>query len=201
MAEYYLDLATMMGVLQSLGQTGQIEGDLPAASIRGKENLPAGHLTIGVKAGHIYAWTLVGANRQQILAGNERNINTLLRFYAQQRIKWTFVQQPLEQSTLSNAPAPYSPASPSYQSSGQSYPGSREGMSPSGPRGRAQIPYRKQNLTADTLATMPRQHRIVYALVNGVNTVERIYELLPHLSRDDIAQILKELYTSNIISF
>ncbi|GCE06922.1 hypothetical protein [Dictyobacter aurantiacus] len=203
MAEYYLDMATMIGVLQSLGQTGQIEADLAAISLRGRESLPAGHLVIGVKAGRIYAWALLGANGQQILSGTEQNVNALLRYYGQQRIRWTFVQQTLEQSASLHAGPPDYQVSPSYQPSRPPYAAgnSSHGGSPAGSQGRAQVPYRKQNLAANMLATMPRQHRLIYALVNGVNTVERICELLPSLSHSDIVQILKELYSSNIISF
>ncbi|GLV60272.1 hypothetical protein KDH_70920 [Dictyobacter sp. S3.2.2.5] len=203
MAEYYLDMATMIGVVQSLGQTGQIEADLAASSLRGRDNLPAGHLVIGVKAGRIYAWALLRENGQQILTGTEQNVSGLLRYYGQQRIRWTFVQQTHEQSASLHIAPPNYQASPPYQlpRSSSASGNSQHGGSSAGSHGRAQIPYRKQNFASDVLATMPRQHRLVYALVNGVNTVERIYELLPSLSHSDITRILKELHSSNVISF
>jgi hypothetical protein len=46
---------------------------------------------------------------------------------------------------------------------------------------------------------MPRQYRRVYALINGVNDVERIKSLLSALPPATIEAILRELQTHGLI--
>ena len=96
----------MVSVLRSLGQSGQLETDLPAQ--RGKER--GGHLTISVKDGQILHWQL--ATAQGLAAsGKEDELRPLSRSY-QKRLHWHFF--PLRPSGAVNPGlfSQYSPALP-----------------------------------------------------------------------------------------
>jgi hypothetical protein len=203
----------MVSVLQSLGQSGQLETDLPAQ--RGKER--GGHLTISVKDGHILYWQLTTA-QGLATSGREAELRPLSRSY-QMRLHWHF--SPLRPSgatntgsfsqysparpptvitqPLSNAlPAQSSPSqsSPAWSSPSQSSPAWENYNSINGDQ---RIPQRLQLILSDKLAEMPRRYRAVYALVNGANSVEHIARLLPSMDRQSIITILQELANRSLI--
>lgn len=205
MAEYYLDLVTMVEVLQSLGQTGQIEANLPATSQKGWGSVQPSHLTLGIEDGRILFWVLLGANGEHILSGSQNDIGILSKFYSM-RIKWKFTQTVLPASSTSGSFSQFSPArdsgdpSRNRETSPTSMELSQPGFTSNPSHSRARVPRRVHALSAEYLTSMPRQYRMIYALINDVNSVERIIQLTPALSPDTIRMILHELQSRGIIA-
>lgn len=203
MAEYYLDLMTMIAALQSLGQTGQVEADLSATPQKGRGRVQPGYLTLTIKDGQVLSWVLMGANGEQILSGSEDDIGTLNRLYPM-RIKWKFTQMVLPASSTSGLYSQFSP-SLDWENTSRSRETPSTSTSPSHPVfssdsfGGARVPYRVRVVSAEYLTSMPRQYRMIYALINGINSVERIIQLMPALSPDTIKTILHELQSRGII--
>ena len=205
MAEYYLDLATMVSALQSLGQTGQIETDLLAPSQKGRGSVQLGRLTLIIKNGRVVSWVLLDANGGQVLAGNENDIGTLHKRYPM-RMKWKFTQTVLPTSSMPGPVSQFSSArdlsdaSHSEETPSMSMELSHPGFLSDSSHRRTSVPRRVGVMSAEYLASMPRQYRMIYALVNGMNSIERIIQLMTALPPDTIEMILHELQSHNIIT-
>ncbi len=196
----------MVSALQSLGQTGQIETDLLAPSQKGRGSVQAGRLTLIIKNGRVVFWVLLDANGGQILAGNENDIGALHKRYPM-RMKWKFTQTVLPTSSMPSSVSQQfssardlSDASHSKETPSTSMELSRPGFLSDSSHRRARVPRRVGVMSAEYLASMPRQYRMIYALVNGMNSVERIIQLMTALPPDTIEMILHELQSHNIIT-
>jgi hypothetical protein len=196
----------MVSVLQSLGQSGQLETDLPAQ--RGKER--SGHLTISVKDGHILYWQLTTA-QGLAASGREPELRSLSRSY-QVRLHWHFFPLQPSGATSPGSFSQYSPSIPPPPVMPQSLSGIRSSQPPpsqSSPawgsyhngKGDQRTPRRHRHISSDELAEMPRQYRTVYALVNGINSVEHIARLLSSMDRQSIITILQELTNRSLIQW
>ena len=211
----------MISTLITLRQSGRIDASVPSVSQRGRKGVPAGHLTLIVNEGRILSWILIDTQGKPILSGSEENLAYLQQVY-QMRIKWTF------QATTSTLPtltpensAGFSQFSPAQKSPRSMSPSTPRSMSPSTPRsmppsspqhtphpprdmGNAQnpiIPYRAKPISPQMLTQMPRQYRMVYALINGINDVRHIHSLLPALSPATIEAILHDLQAHGLINW
>lgn len=202
MAEYYLDLATVVAALQSLGQTGRIETDLSAIPQKGRGNAQPGHLALVIQNGRVASWVVLDINGRQISAGDENDVGTLQKHYPL-RMKWQFTQTVLPTSTMSATQ--FSPVRDSNDARYSNEPpyafgSSRPRFSSDVSSRRAGVPRRVRVLSAEYLALMPRQYRMIYALVNGSNSVERIIQLMTAVPPDTIEMILHELQARDIIA-
>jgi hypothetical protein len=204
MAEYYLDLVTMIAALQSLRQTGRIEADLPTASARGKGSIQAGHLTLLVKDGQILSWAIVNLNGEQSSSSREVNMSTLQKLYPM-RIKWTFTPMTPPTQGSPGVPFQFSPARNQGTDHGRGAPFTSTPLpqphASSSNAGSTRIPHRTRFLSTEELATVPRDYRMIYALVNGINSIERITQLMPGMSSDRIEMFLHELQARGIIAW
>ena len=174
---YNLDIDTLITVLKNRRINGLLRSDLSTGGFSG--SLGKGYAVITLQNGAFKSLAIYDARDQLLFQGNDA-LNKIRR----KVLAWDLTETPPapEQfSPRSDLPPTNSTGSLQYQPSFQD--GTGRGSAPLPPMGirnsiNTLIPTRYLQLSPVYLQSMSRAARSIYALVNGINTVERIAHLL-----------------------
>ena len=195
--KYTIDLDTILQILQGFHQNGTLHGDLPARKL---ENKAPWQAQLRLVEGEVISCTIVDEKGAVVRAG-EAALQSLRKAG---QLNWVMVQD-VEQTLPPPAirldrvsgtlpsdprlpaqprlPAPRLPAAPYWKA----FP-------------RSPVPRRVINVSAEQMnqGRWPRNHRMVYAMVDGARPIEKIAALLS-LRSEEVEQILRDLQTMRII--
>ncbi len=182
--KFYLDLAT---ILQSFHQNGELHGDLPAKKLGNKAPWKA---LLSVVEGTVTSCQILD-NRGAVVNSGELALEAL---YKLGPLNWEVIPDPLEGSAKLPAfkPTRKSGALPAPSTGTAPLPNPAPAQSPT--------PYRLMNVTLKQMnqTQWPRDYRLVYILVDGQRTNEKIASMLA-MPIADVEQILRELQSMRII--
>lgn len=180
----YLDLST---ILRNFHQNGELSGDVPAKKLGNKAPWKA---RIRVVEGIIISCQILD-NRDAIVNSGELALDAL---YKLGPLNWEVIPDPQEGSGKLPVLKP-------ARKSG-ALPGVTDRISPEPDPvpAHAPVPYRLMNITLKQMnqTQWPRDFRLVYILVDGTRTSEKIASMLA-MSLADVEQVLRELQSMRII--
>ena len=181
MEKFYLDLAT---ILQNFRQNGELYADLPAKKLGNKAPWKA---QLRVSEGTVITCQILD-NRGTVVHAGDSALETLYKLGA---LNWEVVPDLLDGTGKLPAltPARKSGTLPPLPPEPEPVP------SPPSP-----VPYRLMNITLKQMnqTQWPRDYRLIYILVDGTRTTEKIASMLT-MPLADVEQILHELQVMRII--
>lgn len=184
MEKVYLDLSTL---LRNFRQNGELFGDVPAKKLGNKAPWKA---RLRVVEGIITSCQILD-NRDAVVNAGELALDTL---YKLGPLNWEIVPDVREGSGQF-------PALNRARKSG-ALPGITDRVPPEPDPAPVHwpIPYRLMNITLKQMneTQWPRDYRLVYILVDGTRTSEKIAGMLA-MSLSDVEQILGELQSMRIV--
>jgi hypothetical protein len=182
--KFDLDLAT---ILQNFRQNGELHGDLPAKKLGNKAPWKA---LLGVVEGTVISCQILD-NRGAVVNSGELALEAL---YKLGPLNWEVIPEPPEGTGKL-------PAFKPTRKSG-ALPASPTGTAPlpNPAPAQAPTPYRLMDITLKQMnqTQWPRDYRLVYILVDGTRTNEKIASMLA-MPVSDVEQILRELQSMRII--
>ena len=171
---YSLDIETLIGVLQNRRIQGSLEANLSTGGISGP--LKNGSVKIELKEGKVISATISDASGNILYQGQDA-LNKVRKVV----LTWQLTEIPLsplnkDVRTDLTVPAQYPSTLNQVQATAnlllpyvdRSFVSSINSF----------VPIRRQNLTPDRLRYLSRSARSIYALVNGINSIQRIADLL-----------------------
>ncbi|HEY3993893.1 MAG TPA: hypothetical protein VGM01_13585 [Ktedonobacteraceae bacterium] len=190
MEKFYLDLAT---ILQKFRQNGELSADLPAKKLGNKAPWKA---QLRVDEGLVTSCQILD-QRGSIVHSGEPALEAL---YKLGPLHWEIAPDLLDGSsklptlnqTRKSGPLAVPPANTIPAPVPASVPDSSSADTP--------VPYRLLTVTLKQMnqTQWPRDYRLVYILIDGIRTTEKIANMLA-MPLADVEQILRELQVMRII--
>ncbi len=179
--KFYLDLAS---ILQSFRQNGELSAELPAKKLGNKTPWRA---RLRVSEGQVITCQIFDSRGTLIDAGDA----ALEALYKLGPLNWEVLPDRLERG---------SGKLPVLDPMKQSGPLPAVKPEPEQPPGPSPTPYRLMTITLKQMnqTQWPRDYRLVYILIDGIRTTEKIASMLA-MPLTDVEQIIHELQAMRII--
>ncbi|HEV2662737.1 MAG TPA: hypothetical protein VGU68_19175 [Ktedonobacteraceae bacterium] len=201
METYTIDLDTILQILGGYQQNGTLHGDIPPRKLDNKVPLKA---QLRLFEGEVISCTILD-ERGTVISTGKVALEALRRAG---QLNWTMMQG-AEQSFLSVEQDHFTGASnpqlPTVQTSPRLSAVPTNPRLPIAPNWKAYpqlaVPQRLVTVTTEQMrqGQWSRNHRMVYGMIDGVRTIEKIAELLS-LRPEEVEQIARDLQTIRVVA-
>ena len=187
MEKYYIDLDTILQILQGFHQNGVLHGDLPAKKLGNKVPWKA---QLRMLEGKVITCSILDHQGDVVSSGEA----TLKALRGAGMVSWEMIAEPQTGTMSVPVIRPGSLSGPLSSASNRPF-APQQSLMPRYP-----IPRRLVSVTSEqmTSAQWPRYHRMVYVLIDGVRSSEKIANMLS-LRPEDVEQVLRDLQHIRVI--